>query len=385
VSVNRSQDYEDLLPGLDISDAMRQRPLGLGSWKHLLRVALAVTVSYLVAEWVSRSTLGIFAPITTLLVVQSSPWSTLGVSIQRILGTGLGVLAASLWVNVVGLSWWSFLVGVLAALLVARALPWSLGGQMQIPVAVIFVLALGPGTLSADLWRVVDVVIGGVVGLLAVFIFPPQPRPRAFEHALSAYRDGIVEILESIGRESGSLTVPLSDEELHEYVTRSRALRDLADKARQELVHLVEASHWNLRAAGVRPQLDDKAMRLRRLTGIGIQVRGLVGAANRVFDRDGTAPLLDAEAFEALVDREVALMHVVLGPVGAPVAGVDRAQAGQQDHELGEQLRLAADAAFAAPDHADLLLASISIIGRLDHIRAQLADFPSWPDDQEEA
>lgn len=381
--MNRSQDYEDLLPDLDISDALRQRPLGLGSWKHLLRVALAVTVSYLIAEWVSRSTLGIFAPITTLLVVQSSPWSTLGVSIQRILGTGLGVLVASFWVNLVGLTWWSFLLGVLVALLVARMLPWSLGGQMQIPVAVIFVLALGAGSLSADLWRVVDVVIGGVVGLLAVFVFPPRPHPEAFEEALSAYRDGIAETLTSIGSESGSLAAPLPDSELHSYVARSRALRDLADKARLELVRLVEASHWNLRAAAVRPQLDDQAVRLRRMTGVGIQVRGLVGAANRVFDRAGSQPLLDGDTFGELVTREVAFMGVVLGTGGAPVSGVDRAQAQAMGDDLGERLRQSADDVFAKPDHADTLLASISIIGRLDHIRAQLVDFPSWPEDEE--
>ena len=95
----------------------------------VLRLAIAVTVSWLIALAVSQSALGIFAPITTLLVVQSSPWSTLGLSLQRILGTGIGVLSASLWVNLVGLTPWSFFLGVLAALLVARLVPWSISGQ----------------------------------------------------------------------------------------------------------------------------------------------------------------------------------------------------------------------------------------------------------------
>ena len=118
--------------------------------RHAVRIAIAVTVSWVVAAAVSQSEFALFAPITTLLVVQSSPWTTLGVSVQRILGTGLGVLVASVYVNLVGLTWWSFLIGVLAALLVARLLPWSIGGQLQIPVAVVFVLALGPGSVQQD-------------------------------------------------------------------------------------------------------------------------------------------------------------------------------------------------------------------------------------------
>jgi len=88
-------DVEDLLPDIGLADVMRQRPAGIGSIAHAVRIALAVTVSWLVAGWLSRSALALFAPVTTLLVVQSSPWTTLGVSIQRTLGTGVGVLLAS--------------------------------------------------------------------------------------------------------------------------------------------------------------------------------------------------------------------------------------------------------------------------------------------------
>ncbi len=166
-------------------------------------------------------------------------------SIQRILGTGIGVLVASVWVNLVGLTWWSFAIGVLVSLLVARLLPWSIGGQMQIPVAVIFVLALGPGSLSADLWRVVDVVIGGVVGLAAVFVVPgPAPagavrdRPRGPIATASCGRCGRWPTNRA-GMSSRSTMASGTS-----YVASRRNLRALADKARAELVALVESAHW---------------------------------------------------------------------------------------------------------------------------------------------
>jgi hypothetical protein len=376
--VNRPQDSDDLLPDIELGDVMRQRPLGLGSIRHIIRVTLAVTVSFGIALKVSQSTLGIFAPITTLLVVQASPWSTLGMSIQRILGTGIGVLVSSVWVNLVGLNWWSFTIGVLVALLVARALPWSIGGQMQIPVAVIFVLALGPGSLTADLWRVFDVVIGGVVGLVAVFVYPPRPRVEPFETALSNYRDGIARTLQLVADETGTHAVALDDGVRHDYVAESRRLRTLADKARAELVRLVESAHWNIRAKGVGQQFDGQAARLRRLTGIGIQVRGIIGATSRLYDRNGPVPPLPVDDLRLLVAGEVELMGVVLGGLGEPVRGSDRPLADRLDAELGRTMRTFTDAIVAR--QSDGTLAAVSLVGRFDHIRQQLAEYPGWED-----
>ena len=79
-------NVDDLLPDGGLAEVLQQRHSGLGSPMLVFRLAIAVTVSWLIALAFSRSPLAIFAPITTLLVVQSSPWSTLGLSLQRILG-----------------------------------------------------------------------------------------------------------------------------------------------------------------------------------------------------------------------------------------------------------------------------------------------------------
>jgi hypothetical protein len=371
----RAVDVDDLLPDLGLSDALLQRPAGIGSWKHAVRIALAVTVSWLIAEAVSQSTFSLFAPITTLLVVQTSPWTTLGVSVQRILGTGLGVLLASVYVNLVGLTWWSFLMGVLVALLIARLLPWSLGGQLQIPVAVVFVLALGPGTIEQDLWRVLDVVIGGVVGLLAVFVFPPRPRPDRFEAALRTYRDAVIATLRSVGAESGSRPDALAFDERHDYVAPSRRLRSLADTSRSELVRLAEGSQMNLRAGRMPSALQDAAVRLRRLSGIGVQVRGIVGAANRIYDRPGFTPGLSGELLGQLVDETATLLECVLGVGTAEVGAGDAAAVADLDARLSTRLRETADDIAARHGQVGDVLASVSILGRLDHIRAQVVDF----------
>ncbi len=364
---------------LDLASVLQARPIGLGSWRHVLRVTLAVTVSWLIAEAVSQSTFSLFAPITTLLVVQASPWTTLGLSIQRILSTGIGVLAASVWVNLVGLTWWSFLIGVGASLLVARALPLSIGGQLQIPVAVVFVLALGPGTLTQDLWRVLDVFIGGAIGLVAVFIYPPRPRADGYESALEAYRDAVVDVLADVGSESGAHPA-LGAAAPHDFVQPSRQLRALAATARDALIRYIDASRLNPRARGAEEYVSREAVRLRRLGGIAIQVRGIVGAANRMYDRHDLEPALASAELEVLVDRLVTLARCVLGEPGMPVAVVDPDRARSLDAELQAELRHAADDLVARRGAVSDALGSVTLLGRLDLVRTQLDEFRDWED-----
>ncbi len=369
-----------LLPELRLGDVLQQRNGGLGSPAHIIRLGIAVTIAWLVAITVSRSSLGIFAPITTLLVLQATPWSTLGLSLQRILGTGLGVLVASLWVNLVGLSWWSFLIAVVASLFVARMVPWSIAGQIQIPIAVVFVLALGPGSMQQDLWRVLDVIIGGVIGLLAVYLYPAKPKPAEFENALTRYRDAIVRVLELVGHGNGPEGTLLEAGVNHEYVGISRALRDEADSARQALVKLAESSFWNPRGREVAARLDEDARRLRRLGGIGVQVRGIAGAANLLFDRGVTQPLT-AERFGELVDQLAHMARVTLGDEGTELTQAGQESVVRESEELTSALDAAARHVMVHAGDVQAVIDAIALLGRIDHIRRQLLIYSAWTDD----
>lgn len=364
----------DLLPEGGLAEVLQQRHGGLGSPMLVLRLAIAVTVSWLIALAVSQSALGIFAPITTLLVVQSSPWSTLGLSLQRILGTGIGVLFASLWVNLVGLTPWSFFIGVLAALLVARLIPWSIAGQIQIPIAVVFVLVLGPASMGQDLWRVIDVVVGGLVGLLAVYVYPPRPRPEAFERALETYRDAIVTVLRRMGEESGDQAVVLPEGVSHEYVPASRALRLVAEDARGALTKLAESARWNPRGRSVLPRLQSDARRLRRLGGMTVQIRGVCGAADLLFDRAEPSRLEPVE-FQRIVASLVDLAGASLGESGARVVPRAQKDVRRMSDELAEAIRASADSLSNEGRGAGESLESVSALGRLDHVRRQLTVF----------
>jgi hypothetical protein len=363
--------YADLLPGGNFSGALRMRPARIGSYKHIARVAIAATIAWLIATNLSQSTLGIFAPITTLLVVQGSPWSTLGISAQRILGTGLGVLGASIYVNLLGLSWWTFGLGVLISLVVARKLPFSVGGQIQIPIAVIFVLAIGPNSMEQDLWRVLDVGIGGVIGITAVLVWPPKPPIALFLNYMAKYRDEIYDVLKAIGEESGTEL----HGRVHDYVSHARNLRDGALESREQLTQVSESTRVNLRAGNIRSQIPQLALSLRRLLGFALQVRGLAGAADALYDR--RLPVaLTPEQLNELINLLLEKASTVMGAQGGPIllAG----DAGVLDSsDLAGKIRDTASNIVTEFGTVSSVLESVAMLGRFDYLRSQLQAYGS--------
>ncbi|MCF8530119.1 MAG: hypothetical protein K9G69_02345 [Candidatus Nanopelagicales bacterium] len=358
--------FGDLLPGESIGGVLKVRPSGIGSYKHIARVAIAATIAWLIATNISQSTLGIFAPITTLLVVQASPLSTLGISAQRVAGTGLGVLGASIWVNLLGLSWWTFGLGLVISLVVARLLPFSIGGQIQIPIAVIFVMAIGPNSMEQDLWRVLDVGIGGVVGIAAVLIWPSRPPIGQLLETLASYRDSIYAVLESIRDESG--TDPHAH--VHGYVQQARNLRDGAVTAREQLANVSQSTHVNLRAGDIRSHVPQLALSLRRLLGFAVQVRGLAGAADALYNRRLPAALTPEQLHE-LVDSVVSQASIAMGAPGTPI--VLAGDAGPLDSApIATEIRDIASSVVSEFGDVAAVLESTALLGRFDYLVKQI-------------
>lgn len=376
-----ADDGRDILPDLRLADVMQQRPASFRSPWQILRIGVAVTVAWTVGYWVSPSSFGIFAPLTTLLVISSSPWSTFGLSVQRIATTAVGVLAATLWVTLVGVTWWSVLLAMLASLLVASRLPLSLGARFQIPTAVLFVFALGQVSWDQAGWRVLDVAIGGAIGILSIYLPPPKPHPERFEAQLQDYRDHILALLETIAQELRDTQRPLAPEVLHHFVPASRALRRDAEAARDALTALAEMVAFNPRGRAARRVLDDDALRLRRLASIGVHVRGLAGAINRDYDRADVVPALGKGTLADLLDELTALGKTALGSPGLPVRG-ESADVAERAAALDARLRgLADDIGARGPGD---VLESVSLLGRIAYVGSQMEAFDRRAEDVED-
>lgn len=292
------------------------------------------------------------------------------------------MLLATLWVSWVGVTWWSVLIAMLVSLLIASRLPLSLGGQFVIPTSVLFVFALGQVTWEQAAWRVVDVALGGAIGFIALYLPPPKPHPRPFEKALEDYRDGILQLLANIADQLEEQVEPLGPDVMHDFVGESRRLRQGAEKSRQALVALAETTAFNPRGRGVRRELANDALRLRRLASIGIHVRAIAGVVNKQYDREWIAPALSEETLVSLLRELVDLGHLALGPSGSPVATVNEEDVDRSAHDLDARLRRVAD--DLVQERPSEVLESVSLVGRLQYVTDQMRDFDRPPGEMDD-
>jgi hypothetical protein len=146
----------------------RQDPVVVQS----VRSAAAASVAYVVALWFSTSPAPLTAPLTALLVVQVTLYATLTNGIRRVNSVVAGVVVAIGFSAVVGLTWWSLALLILASLAVGHLVRVS---EYVPEVAISAMLVLGVTSVGDTAWtRVLETLIGAVVGLgFNLLLAPP--------------------------------------------------------------------------------------------------------------------------------------------------------------------------------------------------------------------
>lgn len=136
-----------------------------------LRSAAAATIAYVIALRLSPEAAPLTAPLTALLVVQVTLYSTLTTGVRRVNSVVTGVLVAIAFSLLVGLTWWSLALLIVASLVVGRLVRVE---EFVPEVAISAMLVLGVTTVGDTAWaRVVETLIGAVVGLACNLLLAP--------------------------------------------------------------------------------------------------------------------------------------------------------------------------------------------------------------------
>ncbi|MET9934205.1 MULTISPECIES: aromatic acid exporter family protein [unclassified Streptomyces] len=136
-----------------------------------LRSTAAATISYVVALRLSSEPAPLTAPLTALLVVQVTLYSTLVTSLRRVNSVVVGVLIAIAFSVLVGLTWWSLAMVILAALVVGRFVRVE---EFVAEVAISAMLVLGVTQVADTAWdRVLETLIGAIVGMVFNMVLVP--------------------------------------------------------------------------------------------------------------------------------------------------------------------------------------------------------------------
>ncbi|MGW0759616.1 FUSC family protein [Streptomyces sp. NPDC002814] len=216
-----------------------------------LRSAAAATIAYVIALRLSPEQLPLTAPLTALLVVQVTLYATLTNGIRRVNSVVAGVLVAIAFSLLVGLTWWSLALLILAALGVGHLVRVD---EYVPEVAISAMLVLGVTTVGDTAWaRVVETLIGAVVGLgFNLLLAPPVWVDQAGE-SIEGLARRLRQLMLSMGEEvAGRTPVEQTAARLHEarrldhdIVEVDAALRQAEDslrlnpRVREGLLHRV--------------------------------------------------------------------------------------------------------------------------------------------------
>ncbi|MFF7330147.1 aromatic acid exporter family protein [Streptomyces sp. NPDC090306] len=312
-----------------------------------LRATAAATISYVIALHLSPESAPLTSPLTALLVVQVTLYQTLTTGIKRVNSVVAGVLVAIAFSLLVGLTWWSLALVILAALGVGHLVRVD---EFVAEVAISAMLVLGVTAVGDYAWaRVLETLIGAVVGLTFNLLFaPPVWTDRAGESIEGLARD-VRQLMLRMGEEAaGRAPVDRQAARLYEARRLDNAVAGVDESLRQA----EDSLRFN-------PRVKEGLMH-RVVLRTGLDTLEIVTVVLRVLARSFTdlakkrdaSPLFGPES-GAAVEELLARISDAVVSFAVLVTTDLSANAESAEERLAEELR---SAALARDRLADVLL-----------------------------
>ncbi|MBC7724758.1 MAG: FUSC family protein [Burkholderiaceae bacterium] len=321
---------------------------------QVLKTSVAAVAAWLLSSVVVQESTPIFAAIAALLVVQPSVTQSLAKGVERSIGVILGVVLAFTAGALFGATTWVILAAIVVALLVAWALRLSPGSSNQIPISAMLVLAIGSQTPAYALDRIVETVIGALVGLTVnAIIVPPV--------LVTPAHTAVVRLAQAVAVTLDDLATSLSNPADHAGMLEgARRLRDLQSDAVLRVDAAAESLSLNPRGRHHRAALEADRLLLARLATL---VTRTIGMARAVHDNHSASladdPLAGAIATElGRAAHDVRLLAV-------------RTSAARPDGGAPELPALTAPLIIARPDPRHWILVG-SLLEDLRRIREEI-------------
>ncbi|MEA9984476.1 FUSC family protein [Subtercola sp. RTI3] len=246
---------------------------------QVVKTSLAAIVSWYVCLLVlPAGQTPIFAVIAAMLVVQPSVNQSFGKALERSVGVVIGVVLAYFVGLVFGQAAWAVLLSVVLALVLGWALKLGPTSSIQIPISAMLVLSLGATTPGYAASRIVETLIGAVVGVAVNLLLVPPVALQPVHEAVARLGNEVAGILDSLAH-------LLSDEttinERTEVLLAARLLSPMRAKAAAALASGEESLKFNPRRSVHRDVLERDGQLLAMLS---ILVTRVVGMTRGVID-----------------------------------------------------------------------------------------------------
>jgi len=210
------------------------------------RLTTAAVVSYLITLVVTEGAIDLTGPLTALLVVQASAYSTVKMGAVRVGAVLSGVLVASLLSSWVGLTWWSLGAAIAASLVLGKVL--RLGDQaLETPITAMLILGVTNPDIAAEV-RILNTLIGAGVGVALNVLYPPAMPTASAGRALLRVVDAAAGPLDAAG--DALVAGPVTRAQVDSWQDRIRAATRRVATAREIMNSLKDSRRFNPRALG---------------------------------------------------------------------------------------------------------------------------------------
>lgn len=143
-----------------------------------IQCAIGAGLALLIAEQIFDHQQAFFAPIAAVLSLGVSAGKRLRRGFELVLGASVGVGIGDLVIGNIGSGYWQVSVVVLVAILAATFVDKSVSVAFQAASSAVLVATILPPGSSGALDRMIDALIGGVIGILVLALVPNSPlRP----------------------------------------------------------------------------------------------------------------------------------------------------------------------------------------------------------------
>jgi uncharacterized membrane protein YgaE (UPF0421/DUF939 family) len=209
-----------------------------------VRSALGATLAYVAAVYlVSAEPAPLTAPLTAIIVVQVTLYATLTTGIRRAVAVVGGVLIAMAFGSLVGLTWWSLGILVLAALITGHILRVN---EFVAEVAISAMLVLGVTHQAAAAWdRAFETLVGAAVGILINTLFAPPVYVQTAGREVADLASRMHDLLRRIGT---GLSDGATPDQTGEWLQEARRLDSEITEVDATLAQAEESTRLNPRA-----------------------------------------------------------------------------------------------------------------------------------------
>jgi uncharacterized membrane protein YgaE (UPF0421/DUF939 family) len=160
-----------------------------------MQAGIAAALAWVIAHEVLGNPEPVFAPIAAVGTLASSVGQRLRRTVELVFGVALGIAVGDLLILALGTGPWQLGLIVLLAIIVAVFLGAGPGGVTQAAATAVLITSLSPSVDDLEFPRVVDALVGGVVGLLVVALLLPLNPLRVVERAARPALDALADEL----------------------------------------------------------------------------------------------------------------------------------------------------------------------------------------------